>query len=115
MSRSSHEEMTAHLIAELADLKQERQILLDRLATLGLGGPLFHLPTQEQEEEEEEENDAEQKAARILNRLRALRPSQQAAAITRKNQRDHRNGRSVWAAPVAAAIEQAEELGKTLA
>jgi hypothetical protein len=41
ISRSSHEAMTALLATQVADLREEREILLDRLATLGLGGPLF--------------------------------------------------------------------------
>src|SRR5271154_4848608 len=41
ISRSSHAEMMGLLTTQLGELKAERQILLDRLATLGLGGPLF--------------------------------------------------------------------------
>ena len=44
ISRSSHEEMMALVTTQVDALIQERKVLLDRLATLGLGGPLFNSP-----------------------------------------------------------------------
>ena len=44
ISRSSHQEMMALVTTQVDALIQERKVLLDRLATLGLGGPLFNSP-----------------------------------------------------------------------
>ena len=45
ISRSSHEEMMALVTTQVDELTRERKVLLDRLATLGLGGPLFSSPS----------------------------------------------------------------------
>ena len=41
ISRSSHEEMMGLVKQQLVAVVEERRAMLDRLATLGLGGPLF--------------------------------------------------------------------------
>ena len=41
ISRSSHQEMMGLVTTQVDELIRERKVLLDRLATLGLGGPLF--------------------------------------------------------------------------
>ena len=45
ISRSSHAEMMALVTTQVDALIHERKVLLDRLATLGLGGPLFSSPS----------------------------------------------------------------------
>jgi hypothetical protein len=125
IARTSHDETVKLLQEQIAEMRAERKVIYDRLALLGLGGPLFHLPTPEEvKAEQEEENEKEEAAAQELARLKAMRPSQRAAFITRKNQRDFRSiGRAAaaWvpptpeAAKVAMEIDQAEKLGERLA
>lgn len=122
IARDSHDETVKLLQEQIAEMKAERKVIYDRLALLGLGGPLFHLPTPEEAKaEQDEEEEKEEAAAKEYARLRAMRPSQKAAYITRKNQRDFRSvGRAaaMWtpeAAKVAMEIDQAEKLGEQLA
>jgi hypothetical protein len=104
--------MMGLLMTQLGELKAERQILLDRLATLGLGGPLFSGVSLEDSSETEEAVDPE---AEELERLMTSRrrPSKLADALTRKAYRDYnrvQNGASVkW---VSKALDEAEVLGK---
>lgn len=119
MSRSSHAEMMGLLTLQLGELKAERQILLDRLATLGLGGPLFSLAPSEDVSETEEPVDPDIAEMEKLMTSRR-RPSRLADALTRKAYRDYnrvQSGPSVqWIAKtgaVNAALDEAEALGKT--
>ena len=107
------------LSGQLAELAQERRVLLDRLATLGLGGPLFSsacLP--DASESEAEPLDAEAEELEKLMNLRR-RPSKLADALTRKAYRDYNKmqaGPSVKWMPkvdsIRAALDAAEASGK---
>jgi len=122
MSRSLHDEMMLLVNSQVSDLKHERKILLDRLATIGLGGPLFNSPSPQdsspnmaQEEESISEEEAE---LAHINRLKR-KPSTLAAYLTHKMARDARKldrGPSVARmhdlSKVNAALDAAEELGK---
>ncbi len=106
-------------------LTQERKVLLDRLATLGLGGPLFSSPAwQDLSENETTGNDTTDPDAEEMEKLMNLRrrPSKLADALTRKAYRDYNKvqaGPSVKWIPKAdtmtAALDQAEASGKTQA
>ena len=121
ISRSSHEEMIALVISQLGELKAERQILLDRLATLGLGGPLFSSPSWPDSSESTAEEPIDPEADEIEKLMSSWRrrPSKLADALTRKAQRDYNRvqaGPSVKWIPkveaVTAALDEAEALGK---
>ena len=107
------------LTAQLSELTQERKVLLDRLATLGLGGPLFSSPSlPEVSADAVEEIDAEADELQKLMSLRR-RPSKLADALTRKAYRDYNKVQvppSVkWmprADTMTAALDDAEALGK---
>jgi hypothetical protein len=121
ISRSSHAEMMGLLTTQLGELKAERQILLDRLATLGLGGPLFSSISSGDSSETEEAVDPEAEELEKLMTSRR-RPSKLADALTRKAYRDYnrvRSGASVkWVSrveTVTAALDEAEALGKNAA
>ena len=77
---------------QVDELTHERRVLLDRLATLGLGGPLFSSPSwpdsSENAEEEAEPIDSEAEEMEKLMNLRR-RPSKLADALTRKAYRDY--------------------------
>jgi hypothetical protein len=122
ISRLSHEQIVTLLTSQVSDLRREREILLDRLGTIGLGGPLYNLPSQQDSspntEEEEELIDPNEEVKSLIARFRH-RPSRLASAITRKNVRDYNKlwvGPSVaWvpdASKAMAALDAAEELGK---
>jgi hypothetical protein len=104
--------MMGLLTTQLGELKAERQILLDRLATLGLGGPLFSSISLGDSSETEEAVDPEPEELEKLMTSRR-RPSKLADALTRKAYRDYnrvQSGASVkW---VSAALDEAEVLGK---
>ena len=92
--------------------------LLDRLATLGLGGPLFTSTPSEDFSASEEDSEAEEDEVSRLMRQRR-RPSKLAEALTRKAYRDHhrvQRGPSVkWVSQVeavTAALDAVEGLGK---
>ena len=109
IARSAHAEMMALVTTQVAELTAERRLLLDRLATLGLGGPLFTtVPVAEEPVEEPVEADELEK---LMNLRR--RPSKLADALTRKAYRDYHRaptGPSVqW---IASALDQAEATGK---
>ena len=121
ISRSSHEEMMGLAISQLGELKAERQILLDRLATLGLGGPLFSSPSWPDSSESAAEEPIDPEADEIEKLMSSWRrrPSKLADALTRKAQRDYNRvqaGPSVKWIPkveaVTAALDEAEALGK---
>lgn len=106
------------LTAQLGELKAERQILLDRLATLGLGGPLFSSISSGDSSETEEAVDPEAEELEKLMTSRR-RPSKLADALTRKAYRDYNRVRSgarvKWVSKVeavTAALDEAEALGK---
>jgi len=100
-------------------LTHERKVLLDRLATLGLGGPLFtslSSPDSSGSEAEPIDPDAEE-MEKLMNLRR--RPSKLADALTRKAYRDYNKvqaGPSVkWIAKadsMTAALDEAEASGK---
>ncbi len=109
------------VISQLGELKVERQILLDRLATLGLGGPLFSSPSWPDSSENNAEEPIDPEAAEIEKLMNSWRrrPSKLADALTRKAQRDYNRvqaGPSVKWIPkveaVTAALDEAEALGK---
>ncbi len=110
------------LVTTQADeLKRERTVLLDRLATLGLGGPLFTSARGQAPPESEEAIDPEAEEMEKLMQLRR-RPSKLAGALTRKAYRDYHKvlaGPSVRrfakAGTMTAALDEAEALGKTQA
>jgi hypothetical protein len=103
---------------QLVAVVEERRAMLDRLATLGLGGPLFR--SVEVEEPTAEEDLADPEAEEIERLLKSRRrPSKLADALTRKAFRDFsraQSGPSVkWipkADAVNAALDEAEAVGK---
>lgn len=119
ISRSSHAEMMALMTTQVDGLIHERKVLLDRLATLGLGGPLFSSPASPDSSGNEAEPidpDAEE-MEKLMNLRR--RPSKLADALTRKAYRDYNKaqaGPSVkWIAKadsMTAALDEAEASGK---
>ena len=126
ISRSSHEELMSLVVAQAAELKEERKILLDRLALIGLGGPLYQTANAEVIAEDklevEEAVDPEQDMVERLMRLRH-RPAKLADALTRKAFRDHGKRspgpkvawipQNEWAPDkINGALDQAEEMGK---
>jgi hypothetical protein len=122
ISRSSHAEMMALVTTQVVDLICERKVLLDRLATLGLGGPLFSSPTlPDSSDNETEAIDPDAEELEKLMNLRR-RPSKLADALTRKAYRDFNKvqaGPSVkWIAKadtMTRALDEAEASGKTQA
>ncbi len=103
---------------QVDELTRERKVLLDRLATLGLGGPLFSSPTSDSFSESEAPTDPEAEEIERLMKSRR-RPSKLADALTRKAYRDYnrvQTGPSVKWVPkveaVTAALDEAEALGK---
>jgi hypothetical protein len=117
ISRSSHLEMMDLVTSQLRDLKAERQILLDRLATLGLGGPLFSLPSSAESSENIAEEPIDPEAEEIEKLMKSRRrPSKLADALTRKAYRDYnrvQTGAHVkWVPNITAALDEAEALGK---
>ncbi|MGA3223512.1 MAG: hypothetical protein ABSC65_07100 [Acidobacteriaceae bacterium] len=105
------------MTSQLRDLKAERQILLDRLATLGLGGPLFSLPSSAQSSENIAEEPIDPEAEEIEKLMKSRRrPSKLADALTRKAYRDYnrvQTGAHVkWVPNITAALDEAEALGK---
>ncbi len=111
--------------AQAAELKEERKILLDRLASIGLGGPLYQVGDAEgvpgEEIVPEGSADPEQDLLERLLRLRH-RPAKLADALTRKAFRDYGKrptGPKVAWIPqpsdedkIISALDQAEKLGK---
>jgi hypothetical protein len=116
--------MMVLLTTQVDELTRERKVLLDRLATLGLGGPLFNSPSwPDSSENETAGNEAEaidpdaEEMEKLMNLRR--RPSKLAEALTRKAYRDHNKvqaGPSVkWIAKadtMTAALDEAEASGK---
>jgi hypothetical protein len=110
--------MMALVTTQVDALIQERKVLLDRLATLGLGGPLFNspeLPDASSDEAEAIDPDAEE-MEKLMNLRR--RPSKLADALTRKAYRDYNKvqagPRVQWIAKVdtMSALDAAEASGK---
>ncbi len=109
----------ALVTTQVSELTAERRVLLDRLATLGLGGPLFSSVSWEDSSESADPVDAE--AEEIENLLQSRRrPSKLADALTRKAYRDYhrvQTGAHVKWIPkveaVTAALDEAEALGKS--
>ena len=124
ISRWSHLEMVGVLKDQIAELSEERRVLLDRLATLGLGGPLFaSTGAVEAAPAADTGSDMEETASELeqLSRLRR-RPSQLAEALTRKAHRDTYKSQApnrvsrVAANEAVAALDQAlEAAGKSKA
>jgi hypothetical protein len=116
ISRYSHEAMTAILTARVAELEAERKILLDRLATMGLGGPLYSVPHIPQDGQESEEDQAADEIEQMVARLRH-RPSKAADVFAAKMAREKRNSplKVAWIpdlSTVNAELDAAEEAGK---
>ena len=108
----------ALLTAQAEALTHERRVLLDRLATLGLGGPLFSSASSDDSFETADPVDPEVEERESLLQSRR-RPSKLADALTRKAYRDYRRvqtGANVKWIPgvesVTAALDEAEALGK---
>jgi hypothetical protein len=113
--------MMSLVTTQVDSLIQERKVLLDRLATLGLGGPLFNSPAWPESsggEVEPIDPDAEE-MEKLMNLRR--RPSKLADALTRKAYRDYNKvqagPRVQWIAKVdpMSALDEAEASGKTQA
>ena len=112
------------MTTQVDELTRERRVLLDRLATLGLGGPLFNSPSWPDSSENEaagSEADAIDPDAEEMEKLMNLRrrPSKLAEALTRKAYRDYNKvqaGPKVkWIAKadtMTAALDEAEAAGK---
>jgi hypothetical protein len=120
ISRSSHQEMMALVTTQVGELTHERKLLLDRLATLGLGGPLFTSASSDDSSETADPVDPEAEEIESLLHARR-RPSKLADALTRKAYRDYhrvQTGANVKWIPkvesVTAALDEAEALGKKL-
>jgi hypothetical protein len=112
--------MMALVTTQLDELTHERRVLLDRLATLGLGGPLFSSVSSDDSSETADPVDPEVEEMETLLQSRR-RPSKLADALTRKAYRDHhrvQTGAHVKWIPkveaVTAALDEAEALGKKL-
>jgi hypothetical protein len=117
ISLSSHLEMMGLVTSQLGDLKAERQILLDRLATLGLGGPLFNSAPSSDSSEDIADETVDPEAEEIEKLMKSRRrPSKLADALTRKAYRDYnrvQTGAHVkWVPNITAALDEAEALGK---
>jgi hypothetical protein len=120
ISRSLHEEMMALVTTQVRELAQERRVLLDRLATLGLGGPLFNSPPSADSSESTTEETPDPEAEEIEKLMKSRRrPSKLADALTRKAYRDYnrvQTGASVKWIPkveaITAALDEAEALAK---
>jgi hypothetical protein len=111
--------MMALVTTQVEELTHERRVLLDRLATLGLGGPLFSSASSDDSSEPADPVDPEVEERENLLQSRR-RPSKLADALTRKAYRDHRRiqtGANVKWIPkveaVTAALDEAEALGKS--
>jgi hypothetical protein len=110
--------MMALVTTQVGELTQERKVLLDRLATLGLGGPLFSSAASDDSSESADPVDPEVEEIESLMKSRR-RPSKLADALTRKAYRDYhrvQTGANVKWIPkveaVTAALDEAEALGK---
>jgi len=124
--------MMGLVTTQVEELTRERRVLLDRLATLGLGGPLFNSPScpdsSENTADEAEPIDSEAEEMEKLMNLRR-RPSKLADALTRKAYRDYNRAQAgptvKWIPKVedpkaqaskldtmTAALDEAEALGK---
>jgi hypothetical protein len=110
--------MMALVTTQVDALIHERRVLLDRLATLGLGGPLFSSASSGDSSETADPVDAEAEEMQTLLHARR-RPSKLADALTRKAYRDYhrvQTGANVKWIPkveaVTAALDEAETLGK---
>jgi hypothetical protein len=119
ISRSSHEEMMGLLRQQMEELAQERRVLLDRLATLGLGGPLFSSGGSGEPSANTAEELVDPVAEEIAQLMKSRRrPSKLADALTRKAYRDYnraQSGPSVKWIPkvdVSAALDEAEARGR---
>ena len=120
ISRSLHEEMMGLVTTQVRELSQERRVLLDRLATLGLGGPLFNSPPSADSSESTADETPDPEAEEIEKLMKSRRrPSKLADALTRKAYRDYnrvQTGASVKWIPkveaITAALDEAEALGK---
>jgi hypothetical protein len=109
------------LTSQVSDLTAERKLLLDRLATIGLGGPIFSLPSSQDlspsTEIEEELIDPNAEIERIIAMRR--RPSKMAQAVTNHFKREFNkinSGPSVARIPdlskINAALDAAEQQGR---
>jgi hypothetical protein len=117
ISRSSHEETVKLLQEQIAEMRAERKILYDRLAAMGLGGPLFHIPASPEEEPEPEELvDPQAEINEILANSR--RPNLMAQMIRRRAMKEaQKRGPSVkWiprgAESVMSQLDEIEAEGK---
>jgi hypothetical protein len=119
ISRAAHEVVVESLQAQIAEMKEERRVLLDRLATIGLGGPLFHLPSQEVQSAQPEPDPEAAELAYIQSLGRT--PSKLAAYWTKKAFRDAARpfgtpsvARIPDMSKMNEALDQAEQAGKKL-
>lgn len=81
---------------QLVELRAERKLLLDRLATMGLGGPLFEKPEQPVKVEEREEEPLAaspeqvnyEELMRVVNNPRALKNAVRRQVLAAARQRN---------------------------
>lgn len=119
ISRSSHEAVTSVLTLQLAELKEERKLLLDRLATLGLGAPLYSVAVESGDGAEPDLlADPDQDLVEELMRLRR-RPAKLADALSRRAHRQrhppHMGPKVAWIPQmnkIQTALDEAEAQGK---
>lgn len=121
ISRSTHAEMISRLENECFELKKERIVLLDRLALIGLGSPLYSAPAGDDQKElnatEPVTADPDHELVEQLMRLRR-RPAKLADQLTREYRDRRAPARRLGATPtshgVAASLAQAESLGREI-
>ena len=121
ISTYCHESIVNALTSQVSDLRREREILLDRLGTIGLGGPLFTLPQLSDSSPNTEPEAELTEEQTTIQRVLALRrrPSKFAAAVTRQAYTDYNKakvGPTVkWVADgqpeVSEMLDKAEQAG----
>lgn len=122
VSRQMHAEVCDRLERQIASMEAERRLLLDRLAVLGLGGPLFAANTESAAEPDvQAEEIAQDPDTALMNELARFkhRPSRLADTFGRALERRQGIGSAIprvaWIPAqekVTAMLDQAEEQGK---
>jgi hypothetical protein len=100
------------LATQVADLREERKILMDRLATLGLGGPLFRKEVAEEQEKEPEQEELidpfqEERDLRARYRHRPSRLIEELERLQRRRART--GGKPPWTPSKIASVLDATE------
>jgi hypothetical protein len=121
VSRALYREMVDRMTADIAEMRAERKLLLDRLASLGLGGPIFYplasppeVATEEEEDEPEQDLESPEAMYEDLKQRYRNRPTQLAEALTRLGRQRRPAPRSTqvaWARQaVVSALDSAEQV-----